>query len=156
MMSYFLIVSTCIKMKTMKSTKEKKYSIMIIFHFGGHLGLKSYIVFCEILKILLILKKLHRLDFPTKFAYTLTKKLDVKFLTPPLQGKAEMIFISYINSNSFIYAISFKHDVDNPCGQQSSNNDIARSRYVTLVVFHSLVRNVHPPRLSFLYCTTSC
>lgn len=102
MMSYFLIVSTCIKMKTMKSTKEKKYSIMIIFHFGGHLGLKSYIVFCEILKILLILKKLHRLDFPTKFAYTLTKKLDVKFLTPPLQGKAEMI-LYHISTQIVLY-----------------------------------------------------
>lgn len=64
-MSYFLIVSTCIKMKTMKSTKEKKYSIMIIFHFRGHLRLKSCIVFCEILEILFILKKLHRLVFPT-------------------------------------------------------------------------------------------
>lgn len=51
---------------------------------------------------------MHRLDFPTRFAYTLTKKLNVKFLTPPLQGKAEMIFISYINSNSFIYAIFFQ------------------------------------------------
>lgn len=102
MMSYFLIVSTCIKMKTMKSTKEKKYSVMIIFHFGGHLGLKSYIVFCEILKILLILKKLHRLDFPTKFAYTLTKKLDVKFLTPPLQGKAEMI-LYHISTQIVLY-----------------------------------------------------
>lgn len=80
MMLYFLIVSICIKMKIMKSIKEKKYSIMIIFYFGGYLGFKLYIVFCEILKILFIFKKLYCFDFFIKFVYILIKKFDVKFL----------------------------------------------------------------------------